>query len=164
MSTRHGHIVAIAGDTVQVRFSRATACGQCRARPVCSTGTQDGHDLVLPLPPPDTAAPDGHDRPGPPHALRVGDRVAVAVPHGALLRGYALAYGLPLLGLLGAMALGSALAWPDAHTALASLGGLAAGFGLLRLVAARPGAAPQARLVPTGDPSPSVPPPSTDCH
>lgn len=72
---------------------------------------------------------------------RLGDRVVVGIPESALLNASALAYAVPVLGMIvGAVAAGAA-GGGDGVAALAALAGLAAGLLVSRFRAARLAAA-----------------------
>jgi sigma-E factor negative regulatory protein RseC len=69
--------------------------------------------------------------------LRVGDTVEVAFGGQNLIKAAAIAYVIPLLSALVVAALVQAQLGSDGWTMLGALGGMAAGFGLMKLLARR---------------------------
>ncbi len=131
MMTRSGEVIAIADDSLVVRFERASACGNCRSSHVCAGS--NATELVVP-------ASDAQ-------AHRVGETVQVNLDSGTTYRAIAVAYLLPLAGLLLGMAIASQLALAESEIALSSFGGLGAGFLLSRRLSRLPGLRPQPALL-----------------
>ena len=82
-----GEITAVKGGALEVTFCRPDDCEHCHA---CDGGQK--RTVV-------TVVGEG----------QVGDYAAVELPTGTVVKASLLAYALPLAGLLGGMALGSAL-------------------------------------------------------
>ena len=122
MLEREGRVVSVADGRLTLRFERASACGACRAAKVCG-GNAPTRELVL-------ALPSGS-------ALRPGDSLRVALSEAAALRATLLAYLAPLAGLVAAMGAAALAGLPDGAVAAASFAGLAAGYAVLRRLAAR---------------------------
>ncbi len=123
-------VVAVRGGEALVSARRASACGDCAGRSACGTlGSWRQRPARMWVA--NTAG------------ARVGDRVVVDVPEGALLRAAARLYGAPMVAFLAAGMLALALArrWeaanPDAWAALAALAGMAMMFGVMRVRHAR---------------------------
>ena len=123
MVTRHGRVIAVAGDHARVRFERESACGACRAAKVCA-GNTPTRDL-------DVALPAGH-------RLSAGDLVRVGIAEASALRATLIAYVIPLLGLVTGMALASLTGQSEPVVVFASLAGLAAGVAGMRRLARHP--------------------------
>lgn len=91
-----GVVVKVESGQMTVRFSRTEACKKCGG---CSQG-EDGSMITV-----------VRNEIG----AKVGDWVALELAEGSLLLASLLAYGLPLVGLVGGLLLGTALAprWPQ---------------------------------------------------
>jgi sigma-E factor negative regulatory protein RseC len=138
--TETGRVVGLEGDTVWVETLRQSTCGACSARSGC------GHGLL------------NSARPGSSRALvrarverdligelELQDSVEIALPERSFLRAAALMYVAPLAAAIvaalgaehwfagGAESAGSA----DLATVLGAVGGLAAGFLIVRWLGAR---------------------------
>lgn len=77
-----------------------------------------------------------------------GERVVIGIAEGATVRAAGLAYGLPLVCLIGGAAVGTAFAPPggiDLWATLGAIAGLPAGFGLAYLAQAKGKAADRCR-------------------
>jgi sigma-E factor negative regulatory protein RseC len=128
MLIESGEVVAVDSDAVWVETVGRSTCGKCVARKGC------GHGLLGEL---------GSGRrnyirvlPGKvlPAQCRVGDRVDIALPEAAMLRGALLVYLVPVLLMLAGAA-AAAACWPDLADP-AAVAGAAAGL-LLGLLAVR---------------------------
>ncbi len=127
MNQPQGTVTAIRGDRAVVRVERAFACARCQAGRGCGAGLLEAgrgaREFTL------------HRPPG--IALAPGDRVSLRLAPERLLRAALLAYGLPLIALLGVPAAVNWLRGPltDAELVLAAAvalaGSLAAGRRLL---------------------------------
>lgn len=124
MTEQEGVVAALDGDYALVDISAAEGCGSCSRAGGCG------------------AAREGDRRQRIPNiaGARVGDRVVIAVPDGAVLKAALRAYIFPLLCALAGVASGLSFGG-DRVGALLGLAGLAAGWAWLR----RPGAASAAR-------------------
>lgn len=116
---RTGTVVACEGKRFTVLFERLEACKECGA---CG-GQRHGHQVTLP------------------GEASVGDQVTVDMPESRVVAASALAYLIPLSGLLVGMLLGASLAPriapgmpPDLFAALCALAGLAVALPVLALV------------------------------
>lgn len=144
-------VVAVDGGIVWLEPEQTSACGGCQSAAACGTAGGDSRKLAA------RRFPIANDFDG-----RVGDRVVVGVCEGALLRGFATAYGLPLLTMIGTTVAAHLLTGSDGAAIAAAVVGLAAGLGLARIRAHR--------LLGRGDLSPHFlrrafgPGPSGDCH
>lgn len=107
-----GQIVSIENGVAKVRFERSEACQKCRA---CDFGKKD---MFLQVPAPEKA--------------QAGDWLQVELEGHNVVLASAIAYGIPLVGLLAGIALGYWLA-PDGQSDLyALLGGVVLmGLGFL---------------------------------
>lgn len=108
--TRMGEVTAIRGGMLEITFCRPADCEKCNA----CRGGQKVTTLLLP------------------GQASLGDAALVEMPAGTVVQAAALAYGLPLAGLLGGAAAGAAL-FPASSDGAAVLGGLI-GLGAMLLV------------------------------
>lgn len=99
---RMGEVTAIRGDLLEITFCRPSDCEKCNA---CHGG-QKVTTLLLP------------------GQASLGDAALVEMPTGTLVQASAMAYGLPLAGLLIGAAAGAAL-FPASSDGAAVAGGLA---------------------------------------
>lgn len=135
MMSRSGRVIAADEQQVVVRFEGASACGNCRANKVCGSGATT--DLIL-------------DAGG--CGSRVGDSVDVDVDAITAFRALAVAYLVPVFGMLGGMACGSVAGVADAGIAAFSFAGLGLGVIASRRIGRHPSLRPAPRLA-----SPSAP-------
>lgn len=98
---RTGEVTAVVGDQIEITFCRPSDCEKCGA---CHGGRQQ---TAIRLP----------------GKARVGDIAVVDMPMKTLMHASALAYGLPLIGMLGGLVLGAVIA-PDAGDVAPALGAL----------------------------------------
>lgn len=128
MNSQVGSVVSVDVDSgvVIVRPESPVACARCAAGRGCGAGltTASVRDLSLPLEPGATVP-------------AAGDRVALTLPSGSLLRAASVVYGWPLLAAVGMTIAGSMLTESDAILGLFALAGLGAGFLLARRQANR---------------------------
>lgn len=129
MMSRSGRVVAADDHQLVVRFEGASACGSCRANKVCGSGSTT--ELVL-------------DAPG--CGSRVGDQVDVDVDASTAFRALAVAYLLPVFGLLGGMGFASALGLADLGVAGFSFAGMGMGLIVSRRLGRHPSLQPAPRL------------------
>lgn len=109
---RTGEVIAAQGEKITVAFCRPADCEKCG---VCQGGRAQTQ-LTLK------------------GKAQVGDRVVVDMPTGNVLKATALAYVVPLVGLIGGMLIGYVLSpSPDSVNLSALIGG-GAGLGLALLV------------------------------
>ena len=118
---RTGTVVACEDSQLTVLFERPEACEKCGA---CG-GRRHGHRITLPVPAGDAT---------------VGDQVSVDMPEARVVSASALAYLIPLAGLLAGLILGARQAEraapgmsPDLFAALCALAGLATSLPVLML-------------------------------
>ncbi|QIK37110.1 SoxR reducing system RseC family protein [Caldichromatium japonicum] len=122
-------VIAVEGEWAQVSAMRQAACGQCGAQGACGTAMIarlfPGHDSVLRV----------HN----PIGARVGERVALGLATGVMLRLTALAYLMPAAALILGAVLGERLGGPHAGPAsiLGALSGLGLAFWLLGIYSLR---------------------------
>lgn len=102
-----GQITAVKNGMLEITFCRAEDCGHCHA---CDGGSEPMKLLV---------SGDGC----------VGDYALVQLPRGTVVKASLLAYAVPILGLLGGMALGGAVSDPAAGSAVGGLIGLTLSLG-----------------------------------
>lgn len=121
-------VVAVDGDTVWVEVMQTSTCSRCSANKLCGHGVlQRGFAKQRSL-----CVPVFYEA-AKAALLQVGQRVDIVMPANSVLIAAALAYGLPLLGLLlGAIALQSFLAGE-----LAAIAGAIVGFVSALLMARR---------------------------
>lgn len=123
MKAQPTRVVAIEGTVVTVAVEAAGACGGCRTKAACGSGHGSTHRIDV-----------GADVV---RLLRAGDQVSVTLDDGATLRAVAAAYLMPLCGLLGGIAAGSAAGLPDAAVIVCGCSGLLTGYVASRLLARR---------------------------
>lgn len=136
--TPEAQVVAVHPDFVTVRVDAPVVCPRCAAGRGCGAATAFARGTSRTL---DIAAPG--------NTLQVGDSVRLSLAPSRLLQAAWLVYGLPLSGMVGAIAVMTfALDRGSDLTAVAiALGGLVAGFLLGRRRLRR--AACWSRFVPT---------------
>ena len=111
-----------ATQTATIHFDRPDACKKCGA---CGSGSQQGTISLK-------------------ADCKVGDWVRVEMPEGRFLQATAIAYVIPLIGLLGGMGLGWLLgAGSDGGMLIGALVGLAISGGILYLVDKRVSGRPE---------------------
>lgn len=123
-----GRVVALKGDKAWVQTIRASACESCSVRSGCgqrvlaraSSGRASQVLVTNQL------------------NARVGDEVTVAIAESALISASLLVYALPLvLMILGAVTGQQWLPQQDTGAIAGAIAGLAAGFGLARIIQMR---------------------------
>jgi len=123
-------VVQTDGQYALVQANQGNGCGQCNGKG-CGTGKLSQLFCSQPR----------QFRVDNPINARVGDEVIVSVADGAVMRGIAQVYLLPLVLLLIGALLGSLSATQpeqrDAYAAMGALGGLVAGFLLSRWLGSR---------------------------
>jgi sigma-E factor negative regulatory protein RseC len=123
-------VVAVEPDVAWLEPEQGTSCAGCAAMATC--GEKGIGTLASRLEARRFPLPHPADRP-----LQVGERVVVAVPAQALVKGALTAYVLPLFTLLAAGIAAQAVDGRDAVTLAASLAGLAIGTVIARFLARR---------------------------
>lgn len=113
-------VVAVDDDGAWVETRRRSACGHCESAAICGTSALaklfgEGRNRL---------------RIDDPLGLRPGDRVVIGIPDGTLVRASLIAYLLPLIALVSAAGIGTALHLPEGAVALLGLAGLGAGLWL----------------------------------
>ncbi|MCL2866511.1 MAG: SoxR reducing system RseC family protein [Clostridia bacterium] len=111
MAEKTGLVVKALGQQLTVSFCRDTDCGKCNA---CFIGRKN---MLITL--------NGE--------AKEGDRVVVQMPEAGILKASALAYAIPLAGLLAGLGIGNALGGNDLYTGLGGLTGLALSLLAVRL-------------------------------
>lgn len=119
MIERSGYIIAIRDGLATVRVERESACSSCGSRRVCSTGSDKGSLVSLPVQ----------------SGARMGDRVTLSLASGMLTRAALLAYLLPALTTILGAALMSAAG--DLAAVAGALCGLGLGLVALRFLGRR---------------------------
>ena len=127
-------VVALDGDSIWVQTQRQGTCNTCSASKGCGQGILNRlipgrvhyiRALRAPAVGPGAVGPE----------LTVGDQVEVSVPENMVLKSSVLVYLMPLSLLLAGALLGDRL-WPgDPGAILGGLGGLLAGFSVVRVLA-----------------------------
>lgn len=120
MQTRPATVISVTHDSALVSVDAALTCARCAAGKGCGAGILAGSDRPHRI----EVALD------PALSLRVGDQVRLSLHSSHLLRASALAYGLPLAGIVLALAAGSWLvdSLPDAQAVVLALSGYLAGY------------------------------------
>lgn len=118
-------VVSIDGGRAWLEAESTGACAGCSAKAGCASGSKTSRRV-----PRRFAMTNDFDG-------RIGDRIVVGIPEGALLRASATAYLLPLLTMLAAAVVAEGMGGGDAAAALAAAAGLGLGLLLARLHAAR---------------------------
>ena len=135
MTVERARVIAVdadatSGDSVWVETLQGSTCSGCAARSACGQGVMrrwfSRDSLCLEL-----HRDDGDDR-----LYAVGQWVEIAIPQGVVVRAAMLAYMLPILAMLLAVALGSALFASEALVLLAAVAGFVAGIVLARTLEA----------------------------
>ncbi|RTR05988.1 SoxR reducing system RseC family protein [Halomonas nitroreducens] len=117
-----GRVVEPFAGGAWVEVGRQSACGACHARQGCGTRAMARWQASRPM----RVAIDAAQ------PLAVGDIVSLGLPAEAVARASLWAYGLPLGLALGGALLADRLTLSEPLVALAFVGGLVAGGGLLR--------------------------------
>ncbi len=97
-----GIVIEKKEETLTIQIQRGSACGNCKG---CS-----GKDTCLNITVKGQA--------------EVGDEVLVDLPDGQIAKASLLAYGIPLLGMIGGFVVGTLLSFSEGITILLALGGL----------------------------------------
>ncbi len=129
MLLESGRVVAVEPDVVWVETLRRSTCGSCSARAGCGQGLLNrqqggGRGLVRALSGEALKAAD----------CRINDRVEIALPEEVILRGSTIVYAVPIISMMLAVVLVSALrpGAGDVASLAAAVAGLASGLGLVR--------------------------------
>ncbi|EXJ14813.1 SoxR reducing system RseC family protein [Imhoffiella purpurea] len=130
-------VVAVGEGFAWVETQRRSSCSTCGKAASCGTS------ILSWLFPPTRNRLKIQD----PIGLRTGERIVIGITDATLNSAALLAYMLPLLALIGASGLATALETGEGVAALAGLGGLALGLWLARLLTG--GATGQARFRPS---------------
>lgn len=110
---RTGFVKEKKGEKLSVCFERPSSCEGCKG---CAKGLMRKNELL-------TVFGDA----------QVGDVVDVQMPENRVFQAALLAYGLPLCGMIAALALGSAGGFSDTVAFFMALVGLAVGYVLARV-------------------------------
>jgi sigma-E factor negative regulatory protein RseC len=119
-----GKVLSLADSTATVSVDIGTSCARCRAGKGCGAALLQDPDRRVNI---DVTLPADS-------AFAVGDSITLAISPAYLLRAAMLAYGLPLAGMLVALALArmSGAVHADWQAVLYALGGLAVGLSTSR--------------------------------
>ncbi|WP_019602939.1 SoxR reducing system RseC family protein [Teredinibacter turnerae] len=126
MITENGKVLAVEDHNVWVETLKTSTCGACRARHGC------GQRML--------AASDDYTRvrvalPAEYGNLQPGDEVTLGIDESSFLKGVFLAYGLPLVAMLVAVASAAQFFTEEWVLMLAAITGLIAGGAVVRLTA-----------------------------
>lgn len=120
-------VVAVTGGTVWLEAESQSSCGSCSTKKGCGvsvlSGVMGNKAVRFRMP---------NDFNG-----RIGDRVVIGIPEGAVVRASMLAYLLPVVAMIAGALIATGLGGGDAGAAIGAVIGLALGFGGMRLVSAR---------------------------
>lgn len=134
MIEEHARIVEVQGNTAWIETQRSGSCGSCSASAGCGTATLSkvvGRRQAR-MPVQNTIG------------ARVGEEVVIGIPESALLKGSFAVYAVPLLTMLVAAWIGTAVAGAvqelkELLSTLFGLGGLVGGFAWLKSYTGRIG-------------------------
>ena len=129
METASGRVEAVHNQQITVVVTAPVACRRCAAGNGCGAGLLSGTERERRI---DVALPQGMQ-------LAPGDHVSLGIAPGQLLRAAGIAYGVPLLSLVGAAGLAAlAGSTPGDGPAIAmALAGLGIGVLISRRILAR---------------------------
>lgn len=128
MLTEKARVVAVEQDSLWVETIRQSTCGSCAAQKGCGHGLLNqispGRRNIVRVLPGDCSTAE----------CRVDDQVIISIPEEVILRGSIVAYVMPVVCMLAGAALAATLLRgnEDVLAALGAIGGLAAGFALVR--------------------------------
>ena len=118
--TPPGKVIGVFRDTVTVAVESSEACGSCASRSACSLGVESNTRNIL------ITTPDAS-------CFSVGERVVVATRTQMGLMAVALCYAVPAVVLVAVIAAIVLCGYSEGIAALASLGSVAAYYGILWL-------------------------------
>ena len=127
MIDAQGTITSLDGDYAVIQMDETTGCGRCHEEGGCG-GNNIAGNMFCNAPRTFRVLNSGRSA--------VGDRVTIVIADGAVRRGAALAYGLPLLGLLSCAIVGSVLAG-EIGAIVGAIGGLSCSWLALRCIRLR---------------------------
>lgn len=116
--THPGKVIGVFRDTVTVAVESSEACGSCASRSACSLGVESNTRNIL------ITTPDAS-------CFSVGERVVVATRTQMGLMAVALCYAVPAVVLVAVIAAVVLCGYSEGIAALASLGSVAAYYGIL---------------------------------
>lgn len=116
--THPGKVIGVFRDTVTVAVESSEACGSCASRSACSLGVESNTRNIL------ITTPDAS-------CFSVGERVVVATRTQMGLMAVALCYAVPAIVLVAVIAVIVLCKGSEGIAALASLGSVAAYYGIL---------------------------------
>ncbi|WP_422474987.1 SoxR reducing system RseC family protein [Endozoicomonas sp. ALB032] len=125
MIEEEGRVVAIEQGAVWVETIRKSTCSSCSVRNGCGQNLlekyrSNKHQSYI------QAIND--------FSIEEDDQVIIGIPESALMRASFLVYLMPLVAMMGALLLATAVGWNDFFTALSAMAGLAAGFVSVRML------------------------------
>ena len=109
-----GKIVAIDSQSIDVEIVNKSACAACHAKAVC--GASDSQVRIINIPQTVTTAAAGY---------QVGDSVKLVLSATMGIKAVILAYGIPLVVLMAAILVFSAIGMEQLYTGLLSLAAVA---------------------------------------
>lgn len=117
-------VVAVDRGRVLLEPEESKACGGCHSAGLCGLGSRNAGKLAARR---FTLHGD--------FGLRVGERVVVGIPEGSLSKGAMVAFGVPLLGLIGGGIAGQESLGTDQAAFFGAMAGAAVGFLVSRVLA-----------------------------
>ncbi len=120
-----GTIIAIEGETVRVKIEQSSACSACQAKAMCTSTDKKEKIIEVTSPQP---SPQGEGE-----KLRVGDTVEVIVEQRMGWKAVVIAYIVPLIVLVGTLAVLDMRMESEALAGVIALGVTGVYFIVLRL-------------------------------
>ena len=120
-----GTVIAIEGETVRVKIEQSSACSACQAKAMCSSADKKEKIIEVTSPQP---SPQGEGE-----KLRVGDTVEVIVEQRMGWKAVVIAYLVPLMVLVGTLAILDMRLENEALAGVIALGVTGVYFIVLRL-------------------------------
>ncbi len=117
-----GRIVEIDADSIGVEIVSKSACAACHAKGVCGASEEQVRTVVVPQ----TLATAASD-------LKVGDSVKLVLSSKLGMKATVIAYGVPLLVLLAALMIFSALKIEQLYVGLFSLAAVAVYYVIIAI-------------------------------
>ncbi|NFV81087.1 SoxR reducing system RseC family protein [Magnetospirillum aberrantis] len=118
-------VIDVDGDVVWLEPEQTSACGSCHASAAC--GAKPGSARLVAR---RFTLPNDHD-------FQVGERIVVGVAEQSVRRAALTAYGIPLATMLVSGVTVQKMGGGDLGAAVATLGGLALGIGIVHLQSSR---------------------------
>ncbi|MGE5503398.1 MAG: SoxR reducing system RseC family protein [Actinomycetota bacterium] len=118
-------VVSADGRVAVLEPEQTTSCGSCASASAC--GAKAGPNWLQAR-----QFKIANDE-----GLVAGERVVVGIPEGTVVKGAMIAYALPLVTMMAGGVVAQNMGGGDGAAVLATLGGLAIGLGIARLLAGR---------------------------